>query len=171
MSDAPTEDVIVDSGYYGSEYTDGNMVMHEIPLRERLRQFYDPSDFVTVQNVDTRPVTYQYAHPDSIETYSAYAGHKDTVMKRPPQRVTVKPGALRLCPAYEADLMIETLIKQITSKRNADEISEGKAVPWSKAKWQDPTVQKELIGQIFIGKEDPMKMYNEGLNAAAAKAT
>lgn len=140
-------------------------------LGERLRDAYEPSDFVTVMNVDTQPVKYQFARPDDIETYSEYAGHKETTQKRVPTVVTLQPGQTKLCPAYEADLMIETLIKQITAKRTQVEIEDGTAVKWQSANWSDPKTQKDLIAQIFIGKEDIVKSYNadRASDAAAEK--
>jgi hypothetical protein len=145
--------------------------MHSLTLGERLRTYYEDTDFVTVQNTDIRPITYQFAAPGDIETYSAYPGDKNTVVKRPPSVITLEPGQTKLCPAYEADLMIENLIKQITSRKVADDVTAGKVKPWSTAKWLDPNIQKKLIEEIFIGKEDVLATYNEGLNVATAKTS
>lgn len=129
-------------------------------LGQRLREAYDPQDFVTVINIDTQPITYQFTAPNDIETYSDYPGHKDTIQKAPPQRITLQPGETKLCPAYEADLMIENLIKQITTKSTRTAIDEGSAVAWQSANWTDPNVQKRLIGEIFLGKKDIIGEYN-----------
>lgn len=133
-------------------------------LGQRLREYYSPEDFVTVQNVDTLPITYQFTSPTDRETFSDYPGHKETIMKRPPQRVTLQPGETKLCPAYEADLMIENLIKQMTSKSTANKIATGDAVAWQSTNWSDPIVQEKLIGQIFLGKKDILGEYNSDLD-------
>lgn len=135
-------------------------------LGERLRDYYDPQEFVTVQNIDTSPITYQFASPSDIETFSDYPGHKDTIQKAVPQVVTLKPGETKLCPAYEADLMIENLIKQITTNLTQKDIEEDKAVAWQSANWTDPATQERLIKQIFVGKKDVVGSYNKTLKTS-----
>lgn len=130
-------------------------------LGERLRDFYDPEDFVTVINVDTEPIKYQFTSPTDIETFSDYPGHKDTIVRRPPQVVTLQPGETKLCPAYEADLMIENLIKQMTFKKTQDDIDAKRVVSSQTANWTDPSVQNKLIKEIFLGKRDVIGSYNK----------
>ena len=149
---------MADPAYYGAPGDSDTKT-----LGERLRDTYSPEDFVTVQNIDTQPIRYQFTSPTDLETFSDYPGHKDTIMKKPPQVVTLQPGETKLCPAYEADLMIENLIKQITSKKVAKEIEDGSAVNWQSANWQDPQTQKDLIKDIFIGKKDIVGSYNKTL--------
>lgn len=134
-------------------------------LGERLRDTYSPEDFVTVQNIDTQPLRYQFTTPSDIETFSDYPGHKNTVQKRVPQVVVLQPGETKLCAAYEADLMITNLIKQITS-RKAQASADEKGVMYMTANWQDPTTQKELIKKIFIGKRDVLSSFNKEIKKA-----
>lgn len=145
-----------DGQYYGAPGDNDTKT-----LGERLRDYYDPEDFVTVQNIDIRPVTYQFIGPTDIETFSDYPGHKDTVMKKPPVRRTINPGETRLCPAYEADMLIEVLIKQMTNSKTHQEIEDGTAVNWQSSNWTDPALQKALIKQIFLGKQDVFAQYNK----------
>jgi len=145
-----------EQSYYGAP-TDSSVKM----IRERLRELYDPEDFVTVINVDTNPVTYQFAAPQDSETFSDYPGHKNTIQKRPPQRITLQPGDTKLVPAYEADQMIEATVKQVAMSRiqakiDAGEIDKRVGV----ADWTDPYFQNTLISQIFIGKKDILSDYN-----------
>lgn len=144
--------------YYGAP-SDSGVKM----IRERLRDRYDPEDFVTVINIDTSPVTYQFAAPQDIETYSEYPGHKDTVQKRPPQRITLQPGDTKLVPAYEADMMIEVLIKQLAMHTLQDKLDAGtitKNPMGNTADWTDPLFQESMIKQIFVGKRDILNDYN-----------
>lgn len=131
------------------------------PLRERLRELYEPEDFVTVINGDTKPLKYQFASPADLETYSDYPGHKNTIQKRPPQVVTLQPGDTKLCPAYEADLMIETGVKQLAMSRIQAKIDSGEVdVRVGVADWTDPFFQIEAIKQFFVGKKDILNAYN-----------
>lgn len=139
-------------------------------IRERLRDLYDPEDFVTVINVDTQPVTYQFAAPQDVETYSDYPGHKNTIQKRPPQRITLQPGDTKLVPAYEADQMIEATVKQIAVRRVQDKVDSGELDKnKATADWTDPYFQTKLIGEIFVGKKDILNAYNTAPAVEVAK--
>ena len=145
-----------EESYYGAP-SDSSVKM----IRERLRELYDPEDFVTVINIDTQPVTYQFAAPQDTETFSDYPGHKNTIQKRPPQRITLQPGDTKLVPAYEADQMIEATVKQIAINRIQAKIDSGeldKRV--GVADWTDPYFQNETIKNIFLGKKDILNDYN-----------
>jgi hypothetical protein len=150
--------------YYGAP----SSVDSSKTLGQRLREFYDPEDFVTVQNVDTEEITYQFANPTDIETFSDYPGHKDTIQKATPQRITLQPGETKLCPAYEADLMIENLIKQITM-RSAEKEAKDENVRYKSSNWTDPTTQDRFIREIFVGKKDVVGSYNKELKSEVAK--
>lgn len=146
-----------EASYYGAP-NDSSVKM----IRERLRDLYDPEDFVTVINVDTKPITYQFAAPQDLETFSDYPGHKNTIQKRPPQRITLQPGDTKLVPAYEADQMIEATVKQIAVSRVQAKIDSGeldKRV--GVADWTNPYFQTEMIKQIFVGKKDILNEYNQ----------
>lgn len=144
------------SSYYGAP---GNASVKMI--RERLRELYDPEDFVTVINVDTKPVTYQFARPSDTETFSDYPGHKNTIQKGHPQRVTLQPGDTKLVPAYEADLMIEAVIKQVAVSRIQDRVDAGELDRQvATADWTDPNFQNAMIKEIFVGKKDILNEYN-----------
>lgn len=140
------------------------------PIRERLRELYEPEDFVTVINVDTQPVKYQFASPSDLETYSDHPGHKNTIQKRVPQVVILQPGDTKLCPAYEADQMIEATVKQIALRRVQDRVDSGELDKQrATADWTDPYFQTSLIGQIFVGKKDILNMYNQEIKKDVSK--
>lgn len=138
-------------------------------IRERLRDLYDPEDFVTVINIDTKPVKYQFMAPQDIETLQSSPTDKNTVMRRPPQVVTLQPGDTKLCPAYEADMMIEATIKQIAmSKLNARVENEELSDRVATTDWTDPFFQTSTIKQIFVGKKDILNMYNQAQNESTS---
>lgn len=143
--------------YYGSP-TDTGVKM----IRERLRELYDPEDFVTVINADTAPLVYQFAAPQDTETFSDYPGHKNTIQKRPPQRITLQPGDTKLAPAYEADQMIESGIKQVAMRGINDKVESGE-LDRQKATfdWTNPTFQIHWIKQFYVGKKDILGEYNK----------
>lgn len=129
-------------------------------LGERLRDKYEPEDFVEVMNIDTQPLKYQFTSPSDLETFSDYPGHKDTIQKHPPQVVVLQPGERKLVPAYEADRMLTVLIKQIAVRNTANQIGSGSVVRWQTTNWNDPKLQEEILRQALLGKEDVLGMYN-----------
>lgn len=149
-----------ESNYYGAP-SDAEKTVN---IRERLRQYYDPEDFVTVINADTKPVRYQFASPTSIETLSSGPGDKNTIMHRPPQVVVLQPGETKLCPAYEADMMIENTIKQIAMASLEQRVESG-LIDKNRATfdWTDPNFQRKWIDKIFLGKEDIIGKYNKSI--------
>lgn len=147
--------------YYGAEAGSDR-----IPLRQRLREMYDPEDFVTVQNVDTQPVTYQFTNPSDHETFSDYPGHKDTSLKKPPVRLTLKSGETKLCPAYEADQFFENLVKQIALRNVQTQVEKGEISDRvASADWTDPVFQKQILSKAFVGKKDVLAAYNDNVDA------
>ena len=148
--------------YYGQEYADG-LVEQPKTLYERLRDYYNEGDFVTVMNIDTQPLKSQFATPVGYETYSDYPGHKNTVQANPPQVVILQPGQMKLCPAYEADLMIANLVKQMATRVTERGIRDGKYLSSQTTNWSDPTLHKELIPRIFKGKQDLVNEANMGI--------
>jgi hypothetical protein len=150
----------MDDDYYGapSSLSSGKS------LGERLRDLYSADDFVKVMNIDTQPVTYQFAKPSDLETFSDYPGHKDTVQHNPPKRFTLKPGETKLCPAHEADMVIGVLIKQISTKETVNKIETGEYKPAQSTNWSDPEIQEKLIRQIYLGKQDILGNYNSDAN-------
>lgn len=156
------EETTAPERYYGQEYAEGTIEQPK-SIYDRLRDYYDDGDFVSVMNVDTEPIRYQFATPVGYETYSAYPGHKDTRQPNPPQVVTLQPGQLKLCPAYEADLMIVNLIKQMATKITSRKIKEGEYQAWQSTNWSDPILQKTLIERIFKGKQNLVGEANAGI--------
>jgi len=147
--------------YYGQDADAGR----QVTLRERLRQKYDPEDFVTVINADTKPITYQFASPADQETFSDYPGHKNTIMRKPPRRLTIQPGVTKLCPAYEADQFIEVGIKQMAMRGLNSQVDAGKLDSHkATADWTDPNFQEAMIAKFFMGKKDILNSYNDNVN-------
>jgi len=147
----------MDGDYYGAPSSAND----NKSLGERLRELYSAEDFVTVMNIDTEPVVYQFIKPSDIETFSDYPGHKDTVMHNTPKRYRLMPGETKLVTAYEADKVIDTLIKQISQRNTQDKIAMGELVSTQSANWNDPTTRDSMISKIFLGKKDVLGQYNQ----------
>lgn len=145
-------------------YADSTVQSGNKPLYEALRDFYDDTAFVTVMNIDTEPLKYQFSNPQDELFVSNAPYHGEIHRKNPPTVVTLAPGERRLCPAFEADAMIVTLIKKLTTKRTAIEIAEGKVRPDQATNWSDPATQAALLKEIIVSTEDLVNKYNQSLN-------
>lgn len=158
MSDLDLQPYGVDTkeAYYGAPIDSDQK-----PLRERLRDYYTESEFIEVKNIDKSPLKYQFMSPENQVFISNAAYHGEIHNIKPPQVVILKPNETKLCPAYEADLMIEACIKQVTNSRQAEKIKKGLARPDSIADWTEPNTQKTLIEQIFLGKQDLIGKFNQ----------
>lgn len=151
----------MDEQYYGAPSSSDVK-----PLRERLREYYGETDFVTVINIDTKPLKYQFMPPDGQQFVQSGAWNGETYNIKPPQVVILQPGGTKLCPAYEADLMIENLIKQVVAGGVENKIRLGQLRPDAIADWTDPVTQKNLINKIFLGKQDLIGQFNQTVNDA-----
>jgi len=143
-----------EQSYYGAPASQES----SISIWDRLRKLYEPEDFVSVINIDTQPLVYQFASPSDVETLSSGPGQKDTVQHKIPRVIRLEPGQIKLCPAYEADKMIETLVKQICNRNVNDKIERGEISRQSTSDWNNPEVQSSLIRKIFLGKQDIYSM-------------
>jgi hypothetical protein len=77
-----------------------------------------------------------------------------------PERITMQPGATRLVPAYEADLMIKASIDKMVYANRSKIIADA-GTP--KESVSDPDTQRKYIESIYQGKRDFMSEYNESL--------
>ncbi len=142
--------------YYGAPSSSDNK-----SLGERLRDYYQPDQFVTVQNIDNKPLSYQFMDPKNEQFTQSAPYNGETYQTAPPSIVTLQPGQTKLCPAFEADRMLETLIKQITSSKTARLIKDGTYQPWQAANWSDPQTQTAVLKDAFLGVEDLVGQYNK----------
>lgn len=143
-----------------SYYGDGSGNQDNKTIIDRLRDRYDPDEFVVVKNIDNDPVVYQFVKPSAVETYSPNPGEKMTVQHEPPRRLTIQPGESKLCPAYEADKIAECTIKQIINKKTHLKIKQGEFGATQASDWSDPKTVEDMLDEIIVGKEDIVNSYN-----------
>lgn len=142
-----------------SYYDNLNMDVKTMP--ERLREYYEPGDFVIVMNIDTKPFSYICQREENIRIHQPTSVTKELYYDKDPDNITLAPGETRLCPAYEADIMIKQLIDTIVLANRA-KVAAGGSNPTESA--MDPSVQHKYIKQIFQGKRDFMNEYNQQLS-------
>lgn len=140
---------MAEAAYYGAAQN-----LSRKSLGEHLRDYYSDTDFVTVQNIDSKPLSYQFMDPKNEQFVQTAPYNGETYQLKPPMVETLQPGQTKLCPAFEADRMLESLIKQITSSKTAAGIQRKELEPWQSSDWSDPLTQKGIVDKAFLGKED-----------------
>jgi hypothetical protein len=152
--------------YYGQSQISGSMDIKTV--QERCREYYAISDFVVVMNIDTEPFAYQIQRPENFDYEQPDPVTMNVVMTKPPERIVLQPGETRLCPAYEADLMIKNLMDKMIYRSRGSAISEAKEKGEEnvniKESVMDPETQHRYIKEIYQGKKDFLHEYNQSID-------
>lgn len=147
--------------YYGQSNSDNEIKT----VQERCREFYSVADFVIIMNIDTQPFVYQIQRPEN-QSVNEDGVHKNIYDVKPPERIIMQPGDTRLVPAYEADLMIKSLIDKIVYSKRAIVIAANKGKETQEPPREsvmDPETQRKYIREIYQGKRDFLEEYNNSL--------
>lgn len=147
-------------------------IKENTPFRERLRERYDPTDFVRVINIDNESFNWQYFPSTGEETYFTDNGAVRVTEGR--QRFTsdysgkiagneqiweIEPGESEILLGENADLMIEGLYKKLVAKKRTQDSPNRKPTDALSFNWNDGLVQEQMIEKIFLGVEKPT--FNE----------
>lgn len=144
-------------------YDSGDTGVKTMP--ERLREYYDPQDFVMIMNIDTEDFGYTIQRPENVNIHQPSAVTKELYYAKDPDVITLKPGETRMAPAYEADWMIDQLVKKLVLRNRGKFMNQsGQLLDPSKVPTESATdsgTQHKYIKQIFQGKRDFMSEYNQ----------
>lgn len=160
---------MADDEYYGQ--SEASMDIKTV--QERCREYYSVSDFVVVMNIDRFNFTYQIQRPENMAYNQPDSVTMNVTQTKPPERITLAPGETRLCPAYEADLMIKNLMDKMIYRDRKRVFDDAKAAGQDnvspKEAVMDPETQHKYIKQIYQGKKDFLSEYNDTLTNDVAK--
>lgn len=137
-------------------------------FRERLRDRYQPSQFVRVINIDNEPFSWQYLPTEGeteeftdngavrvITGRARFDSKYETKIPGNEQLWMINPGESEVLIGENADLMIEGLYKRLVAKKR---ITENPDIEPTKARsfnWTDGLLQEQMIDKIFLGVERP----------------
>lgn len=148
----------MDEEYYGATTASNE----EMTVQERCREFYKIGEFVVVMNIDTKPFVYQVQRVEN-QSVNDEGVHQNIENIKPPERIIMQPGDMRLVPAYEADLMIKALIDRLVYSGRAIHIEAHKHDDQPeppKESVRDPATQRKYIKAIYQGKRDFLDEFN-----------
>ena len=136
-------------------------------FRDRLRDRYQPSEYVRVINVDDEPFAWQW-FPSTGETTeftdngavrvvtgrASFTKNYEQKIPGNEQQWLINPGESEVLIGENADLFIEGLYKRLVSKQKVREmkVTETQARSFN---WNDGLMQEQWIDRIFLGVEKP----------------
>lgn len=134
----------------------------EKTVQERCREYYPIGSFVVVMNIDTQPHVYQVQRIEN-QAVNEEGVHRNIENVKPAERITMQPGDMRLVPAYEADLMIKSLMDRIIYRNRAKHIElhkhdETPTPPTESVR--DPATQRKYISAIYQGTRNFLDEFN-----------
>lgn len=138
------------------------------PFRERLRDRYQPDQYVRVINIDNEPFNWQW-FPSNAETTEftdngavrVVTGRahftKNYAQKLPgnEQQWLLNPGESEVLIGENADLFIEGLYKRLVAKKRIDDNPDIEKTQARSFNWNDGLLQEQMINKIFLGVEQP----------------
>ncbi len=151
-------------------------------FRDRLRDRYQPSQWVRVINIDNEPLSWQW-FPSTAETEEftdngavrvisgrqSFTSQYREKMPGNEQLWLINPGESEVLIGENADLFIEALYKKLVTKSFIDQNGDfviGK--PGRSFNWTDGLKQEQYIDKIYLGVEQPR--FNEPAKSPATKA-
>jgi len=143
---------------YGLDKTENS-----IPFQERLMRLFKPQEFVTIKNINTEPVFWQYMPADSeVESFSE-DGMQRIINRADPEMWVVNPGETEVlvgASAYRAlDVMYKNYAAASTLKRFSDptqpQYNEKNEHLPKNFNFADGGAQEDFIKKAFLGKATP----------------
>lgn len=152
-------------------------------FRDRLRDRYQPAQYVRVINIDNEPFSWQWFPSDGetedftdngavrvITGRARFSGNYETKMPGNEQLWMINPGESEVLIGENADLFIEGLYKRLVAKKRIHDnpdIAETQARSFN---WSDGLLQEQMIDKIYLGIEQP-NFSNESDRSKAPKAS
>lgn len=137
-------------------------------FRERLRDRYEPSEYVRVINIDNEPFYWQFFPSNGEEVTFTDNGAVRVVTGRQrfnstydakipgnEQQWMINPGETEVLIGENADLFIEGLYKKLVVKKRIQEVPSIEKTQARNFNWNDGLLQEQMIDKIFLGIEKP----------------
>lgn len=127
-------------------------------LGERLRELWEPQDYVRIMNIDDEVFYWQVLAPQD-ETYDIDRGPTKVTYRRSPRQFSIKPGESIPLEGWNAYICVESLYKKILAKNSGlkgQQKVDANGKPQEKViNWEDPNGWDIYLPKIYMGKEVP----------------
>ena len=137
-------------------------------FRDRLRERYQPSEWVRVINIDNETFSWQWFPSTGEETEftdngavrvvtgrAKFTGNYEQKLPGNEQLWSMDAGESEVLIGENADLFIEGLYKRLVAKKR---VADRPDIPETQARsfnWTDGLLQEQMIDKIFLGVEQP----------------
>jgi len=139
------------------------------PFRDRLRDRFQPTDYVRVINIDDEPFEWQWFPSTGEQVYFTDNGAVRVVEGRQrfgqnyeqklpgnEQVWVINPGHSEILIGENADLFIEGLYKRLVAKKRIEDNPNIEKTQARSFNWNDGLLQEQMIDKIFLGIERPV---------------
>ena len=127
-------------------------------LGERLRELWEPQDYVRIMNIDDETFYWQVLAPQD-ETYDIDRGPTKVTYRRSPRQYSIKPGESIPLEGWNAYICVESLYKKVLAKNTGlkgQQKVDATGKPQEKViNWEDPNGWDIYLPRIYMGKETP----------------
>lgn len=120
-------------------------------LGERLREMWDPHDYVRIMNIDDETFYWQSLNPTD-ERHEIDRGPTQITYRRSPRQYSIKPGNSMPLEGWNAYIAVEQLYKKVLARKENAKRGGRKEISYN---WQDPAGWDVFLPRIFMGKEVP----------------
>lgn len=150
-------------------------------FRDRLRDRYQPTQFVRVINIDNEPFSWQYfpstgegeefTDNGAVRVISGRAHFTSGYKEKMPGNEEIwliNPGDSEVLIGENADLMIEGLYKKLVAKKRIADKPDIEPTQARSFNWNDGLLQEQMIDKIYLGVEQPN--FDESARSSVTKA-
>ena len=137
-------------------------------IGERLRERWNPNEYVRVINIDDEPFQWQWMPSDAeVENFSADGVHRQVtgrdsfsddhkyLIPGKQQSWVINPGSSEVLLGENAYLFVEGLYKTLVAKKKVSTTMRKDATQAINFNWNDSKTQEEMIDQIYLCKAQP----------------
>ena len=120
-------------------------------LGERLRELWEPHEYVRIMNIDSDTFYWQSLAPQD-ETFDIDRGPTKITYRRDPRQYHIDAGKSMPLEGWNAYICVENLYKKVLAKAKLKQKTGKFEVTFD---WQDPNGWDTYLPRIFLGKEVP----------------
>lgn len=138
-------------------------VENSLPFQERMSRLFKPQEFVTVKNIDDKPVYWQYMPIENEHENFSEDGMQKMITRETPEMWVIMPGQTEVIVGASAYRALDVMYKNYTAKKTLKRFNDpdspqfdenGKHMP-KNFNYADGGQQQAFLDQAYIGKATP----------------
>jgi hypothetical protein len=135
-----------------------------IPFQEKLMKLFKPQEFVTIKNIDSEPLYWQYMPSDSETENFSEDGVQRQIYREDPEMWMIEPGQTEVLVGASAYRALDTLYKNYIAKSTLRKFSDPTKPQFNENNehlpknfnYADGGQQDDFIQKAYLGKAMPV---------------